>query len=140
MAFEYALRLDDLPPESMREVVVAGVPILIVRAGDRVYAVGARCTHRGAPLAEGSQRGAIITCPWHGTRWNAGTGRALCGPYGIPGISHLWGVLLPRLPTYRVRIERGTIQVDAGEREAAAVGVRVVGAASVPPPAPSPGE
>jgi hypothetical protein len=64
----------------------------------------------------------------------------LCGPYGIPGISHLWGVLLPRLPTYRVRIERGSIQVNAGEREVAAVGVPVVGSASVPPPATQPGE
>jgi nitrite reductase/ring-hydroxylating ferredoxin subunit len=140
MAYDYALRLDDLPPDSMREVVVAGVHILIVRTGDRVYAVGARCTHRGAPLSQGAQSGAVISCPWHGTRWNAGTGRALCGPYGIPGVSHLWALLLPRLPTYRVRIERGTIQVDAGEREAAAVGVRVVGAANLTPPGTQPHE
>jgi hypothetical protein len=52
----------------------------------------------------------------------------------------LWALLLPRLPTYRVRIERGTIQVDAGEREAAAVGVRVVGAANLTPPGTQPHE
>ncbi len=130
MAYQTAIRLDELPPGSMREVVVAGVPILIVRDADRVYAVGARCTHRGGPLADGTLRGKVVTCPWHGSQWNVGTGRALCGPYDIPVLSRLWGLLLPRLPTYLVRIDHGSVQVDVGVAQAHPVGVQVAGAAT----------
>lgn len=130
MAFQTAIRLDDLPPGSMREIVVAGVPILIVRDGDRVYAVGARCRHAGGPLAEGALHGRVVTCPWHGSRWDTGSGRARYGPYGIPVLSHLWALVLPRLPTYLVRIDDGSVQVDVGVPQPQAVGVRVAGAAS----------
>jgi nitrite reductase/ring-hydroxylating ferredoxin subunit len=134
MAFQSAIRLDELPPNSMREVVVAGTPILIVRDGDRVYAVGARCRHAGGPLAQGTLHGRVVTCPWHGTQWDAGSGRALYGPYGVPVLSHLWALVLPRLPTYLVRIDDGTVQVDLGVPQPQAMGVRVAGAASTSEP------
>jgi nitrite reductase/ring-hydroxylating ferredoxin subunit len=130
MTYQHAIRLDELPPGSMREVVVAGTPILIVRDADRVYAVGARCRHAGGPLVEGTLHGRVVTCPWHGTQWNAGTGRALCGPYGIPVVSRLWALLLPRLPTYLVRIDDGSVEVDIGVVQVQPMGVRVAGAAT----------
>jgi nitrite reductase/ring-hydroxylating ferredoxin subunit len=128
MAYQTAIRLNELPPNSMREVTAAGTPILIVRDGDRVYAVGAHCRHAGGPLVEGTLRGRVVTCPWHGTRWNVGSGRALYGPYGIPILSHLWALVLPRLPTYLVRIDNGSVLVDVGGRQAQPMGVRVAGA------------
>jgi nitrite reductase/ring-hydroxylating ferredoxin subunit len=130
MAFQNAIRVNDLPPGSMREMVVAGTPILIVRDGNRIYAVGARCRHAGGPLAEGTLEGHVVTCPWHGSRWDVGTGRALYGPYGIPVLSHLWALVLPRLPTYLVRIDNGTVQVDLGVRQTEPLGVAVAGAAA----------
>jgi nitrite reductase/ring-hydroxylating ferredoxin subunit len=130
MAFQTAIRLDDLPPGSMREVVIAGTRILIVRDGNRVYAVGAVCRHAGGPLAQGKLDGHIVTCPWHGSRWDAGSGRALYGPFGIPVISHLWALVLPRLPTYLVRIDDGNIQVDLGAPQTQPFGVVVAGAAT----------
>jgi nitrite reductase/ring-hydroxylating ferredoxin subunit len=131
MAFQTAIRLDELPPGSMREVVVAGTPILIVRDGDRIYAVGARCRHAGGPLAEGRLQGRVVTCPWHGSRWDVGSGRALYGPYGIPVLSHLWALALPRLPTYLVRIDDdGSVQVDLGVPQTRSIGVQVAGAAT----------
>ena len=130
MAFQNAIRLADLPPGSMREVVVAGTHILIVRDGDRVYAVGAACRHAGGPLAQGKLEGHVVTCPWHGSRWDVGSGRALYGPYGIPVLSHLWALVLPRLPTYLVRIDDGNIQVDLGVPQTQPFGVAVAGAAT----------
>ncbi len=77
MAFQSVLSLQDLPPGSMRAVTVAGTSILFVREGDQMYAMEPRCGHAGGPLPEGTLQGHVVTCPWHGSQWDARSGRAL---------------------------------------------------------------
>jgi nitrite reductase/ring-hydroxylating ferredoxin subunit len=112
MAFQSALPLQDLSPGSLRAVTVAGTALLLVREGDQVYAMDPRCGHAGGPLPEGTLQGHVVTCPWHGSQWDARSGRALYGPYHIPGVSQLWARILPPRRTYAVRIHDGTVQVD----------------------------
>jgi nitrite reductase/ring-hydroxylating ferredoxin subunit len=112
MTFQPTLALQDLPAGSMRAVTIAGTAILLVREAHQVYAMEPRCGHAGGPLPEGTLRGHVVTCPWHGSQWDATSGRALEGPYGIPGVSRLWARILPRRRTYPVRIADGIIQVD----------------------------
>jgi len=43
-----------------------GVPVVLTRQTDgTVVALADRCTHRGAPLHEGSLEDGCIVCPWH---------------------------------------------------------------------------
>jgi nitrite reductase/ring-hydroxylating ferredoxin subunit len=80
MAFQHASSLDDLPPNSMRGVTIASTPVLLVREGDQVYALEPRCGHMGGPLAEGTLQGHVVTCPWHGSQYDARTG----DPWPLP--------------------------------------------------------
>jgi nitrite reductase/ring-hydroxylating ferredoxin subunit len=112
MAFQLASPLEDLPPNSMRGATIAGTPVLLVREGDRVYALEPRCGHMGGPLAEGALQGHVVTCPWHGSQYDARTGHAIRGPYRIPGVSRLLkGLAAPRT-TYPARIVGGSVEVD----------------------------
>ncbi|MBZ4319191.1 Rieske (2Fe-2S) protein [Streptomyces huiliensis] len=52
----------------------------VVRLGDRVVRVPARCPHRGAPLAAGLVTGVFLECPWHGATFDLRTGRRVRGP------------------------------------------------------------
>jgi nitrite reductase/ring-hydroxylating ferredoxin subunit len=40
-----------------------GEPVIVMRQGELVHAVGAICTHYGAPLADGLLVGSNVRCP-----------------------------------------------------------------------------
>ena len=68
------LALDELAPDEMKEVEANGVKLLLARDGDRVFATGATCTHKGAPLKNGTRIGNRVICPWHHAMFDLETG------------------------------------------------------------------
>ena len=54
--------------------------VLLARAGDRFFAVGAHCTHYHGALAEGLVVGDTVRCPLHHACFNLETGEALRAP------------------------------------------------------------
>ncbi len=83
------VRVLDVPPPdgAMQPAEAAGIPLLVTRSATGVRAVSGVCTHRGAALAEGTQDGACVRCPWHGSRFSLDDGRVLEGPatFGLAG-------------------------------------------------------
>src|SRR5262249_54242977 len=54
--------------------------VVLTRAGDRLFAVGAACTHYHGPLAEGLVVGETIRCPLHHACFSLETGELLRAP------------------------------------------------------------
>jgi NADPH-dependent 2,4-dienoyl-CoA reductase/sulfur reductase-like enzyme/nitrite reductase/ring-hydroxylating ferredoxin subunit len=84
-----------------------GEPVLLVRVGDEVFAIGAHCTHYGGPLAEGLLVGDTVRCPWHHACFSLRTGE----PLRAPALN----------PVARYRVERHGDRVRVGEKLPAAM-------------------
>lgn len=54
--------------------------IMLLRAGDRIFACGNKCTHYGGPLNEGLIVGTEVICPWHNARFDMATGDKTASP------------------------------------------------------------
>lgn len=69
---------------------VGGEPAILIKAGEEIFAVGASCTHYGAPLADGLVVGETVRCPWHHAAFSLRTGEAVRAPAPDP-VAH-WRV------------------------------------------------
>ncbi|MGH6864385.1 MAG: FAD-dependent oxidoreductase, partial [Methylocella sp.] len=70
----------ELTDGNMLQGHAKGEPILVTRRGDGYFAIGAICTHYGAPLATGIIVEDTVRCPWHHACFSLRTGEALRAP------------------------------------------------------------
>lgn len=97
-------RLSDISDGEMKEFEVGETPVLLTRVGGKCNAVGARCTHYGAPLVDGALSGDKIVCPWHHACFDARSGDLIEPP------------ALDSLPNFPLRIEGDDIYIEMPER------------------------
>src|SRR5579863_1963935 len=74
------IELSRIPNGTMLLGHAHGEQVLLVRRGADVFAIGAVCTHYGAPLVEGLIVGDMVRCPWHHACFSLQTGEALSAP------------------------------------------------------------
>jgi NADPH-dependent 2,4-dienoyl-CoA reductase/sulfur reductase-like enzyme/nitrite reductase/ring-hydroxylating ferredoxin subunit len=74
--------LAEVPSGGMLLGHAGGEAVLLVRpeGSQDVFAIGAACTHYGAPLAQGLLDGDRLRCPWHHACFDVRTGAALAAP------------------------------------------------------------
>lgn len=84
-----------------------GEAVIVARAAGEIFAVGARCTHYGGPLAEGIIVGETIRCPWHHAAFSLRTG----APTRPPALSNV--------PCWQVEERDGRIRVTSKRAEPA---------------------
>ena len=73
-------KLGDLPPGEGMVIEVEGKDIALFNVEGVFYALDNVCPHRGGPLGEGFLQGKIVTCPWHGWKFDVTTGRSSVNP------------------------------------------------------------
>jgi len=76
-----AAKINELNDGEMKSVPLGdGKEVLLTRINGNYNALGANCTHYGAPLADGVICKGVIMCPWHHACFDAVTGNLLEPP------------------------------------------------------------
>ena len=78
--FVRVLPESELPEYQLRRVMADDMPVLLLRRGEKIYAIAETCSHLGGPLAEGKLEDLSVVCPWHGSRFALDSGQVLNGP------------------------------------------------------------
>ena len=79
--------------------------VALFRIGDEVHAIGDRCSHAEASLAEGELFDTEIECPRHGAAFDVRSGK----PVSLPATSPV--------PVYQTKIEDGDLFLLLGNEE-----------------------
>ena len=93
-------KLDDLPDGRGVRVEAGGHRIAVFRIDESVYAIGDRCTHAEASLAEGELFDTEVECPRHGSSFGLIDGEPSAFPATQP------------VPVYEVIIEDGEVHLE----------------------------
>jgi nitrite reductase/ring-hydroxylating ferredoxin subunit len=97
------MQLDELRERRSTRVMLGDEPLMLYRESERIFAIGNRCTHQGAPLERGPVRIsgslATVTCQVHGSMFRLDDGAVARGPAQAP------------VPAYDVRVTDGVVEL-----------------------------
>jgi NADPH-dependent 2,4-dienoyl-CoA reductase/sulfur reductase-like enzyme/nitrite reductase/ring-hydroxylating ferredoxin subunit len=107
-------------------------PVILVRRGSEVFAIGATCSHYGGPLADGLVVDDTVRCPWHHACFSLRTGEALAAPAlspvaGYEVVQRAGQVLVTEKRAKPCSVRRVTRPGTAAPRSVAIVGAGAAG-------------
>jgi nitrite reductase (NADH) small subunit len=91
--------IDDISLGKSKVVELQNKKIAIFHIADGFYALDNTCPHRQGPLGEGTLDGQIVSCPWHGWRFDLKTGACIANPSA-------------KVSTYPTKIENNTLFIE----------------------------
>jgi nitrite reductase/ring-hydroxylating ferredoxin subunit len=75
-----AARLNEIPQGGVLPLTLDGEKLLLYRQDAIVSCMRNACAHLGLPLDDGVVEDGIITCPFHGFRYDLASGECLTAP------------------------------------------------------------
>ena len=115
-------KVDEIPAGKMKHVEVNGKEIVIANMNGKFCALDDRCAHMNAPLSMGNLTGDVVTCPFHGAKFNVASGKKISEPVLTPSqemepLPKTWqkamehtGQLMSRIKTY----DQPTYEIKVG--------------------------
>lgn len=107
MGYKKVAEIQDFEKSDKKLVIVNEEEILLTKIDNDYYAIANKCPHMGGSLFKGTLVDGVITCPRHGSKFDAKTGKAV----GKPKILFLeFKVADDRI--YPIKIENQDILID----------------------------
>ncbi len=80
MGFVKVASKNDIKNGEGKTISTAGKEIALFNVDGEFFAIDNTCAHRGGPLGEGMLEGGIVTCPFHGWKFNVQNGSSVMPP------------------------------------------------------------
>ena len=82
--FVEVANVNEIPAGKIKHVEVNGKEIVIANMNGKFCALDDRCAHMNAPLSMGNLTGDVVTCPFHGAKFNVASGKKIAEPVLTP--------------------------------------------------------
>lgn len=79
-------RAESFGPGARKKIYAGDRRIAVFNDGGSLHAVDDACTHAGGSLSEGLCEDGVVTCAWHGARFQLRDGKGL-GPPAYRGVT-----------------------------------------------------
>lgn len=79
----------DVSTQKALKASAEGQSVLVAKVGDGYCAIANKCPHLGLPMAKGKLENGVITCPFHGSKFEVCTGK------NVEWVESFVGVPLP---------------------------------------------
>jgi nitrite reductase/ring-hydroxylating ferredoxin subunit len=126
--FVEVAKVDEIPVGKMKHIEVDGKEIVIANANGKFYALNDRCAHMNAPLSLGNLMENVVTCPFHGAKFDVTSGKKVAEPVLTPSqemepLPKTWqnfmeyvGQLMSHIktydqPAYETKVEGNSVKV-----------------------------
>jgi nitrite reductase/ring-hydroxylating ferredoxin subunit len=121
-------KVDEISSGKIKHVEVNGKEIMLANVNGKFYALDDRCGHMNALLSMGNVTDNVVTCPFHGAKFDVTSGKKLSEPVLTPSqemepLPKTWqkyleyvGQLMSHIKTYdqrtyEVKVEGTTVKV-----------------------------
>ena len=94
-------KTSDISSGKMQRITADGKDILVVNVNGNYCATDDTCTHAGGSLTDGKLEGSIVTCDWHGAKFDCKTGKL-----------HAFPAKIKDLNSYKVVVESDNIFLE----------------------------
>ena len=98
MDFVTVANVNDVKEGKGKVVEANGKTIALFNVDGKIDAIDNTCVHAGGPLGEGTCEGNVVTCPWHGWKFDVTTGISPVNPQA-------------KVDTFEVQIEGEEVKV-----------------------------
>ena len=99
MSFVEVAKVKDVKEGEGKVVSANGKEIALFNVDGQIFATTNTCLHKGGPLGEGMLDDSVVTCPWHGWKFNVKTGVSPVNPAA-------------KVETYKVKVDGDKVLVE----------------------------
>ena len=101
MALVKVAQVADLKPGECKTVNANGRDLALFNVDGKFHAIDNTCLHRGGPLGEGVLEGSVVTCPWHGWKFDVTSGACKMNP-------------AKQVDSFKIEVQGGDVMVEIG--------------------------
>jgi nitrite reductase (NADH) small subunit len=77
MALTTIAKKDELRPGEGKIAEAGGTSLAVFNVDGTFHCIENTCCHKGGPLGDGDLNDKVVTCPWHGWKFDVTTGKCL---------------------------------------------------------------
>ena len=99
----------DVSADKALKAKANGQSVLVAKVGEQYCAIANKCPHLGLPMSKGKVENGVISCPFHGSKFE------MCSGKNVEWVDSVAGIPLPNVAKKMMAMGKGPTDVASFE-------------------------